>query len=149
MKQLIPLSISLISALIVEVLCQTLKFIAYSIRDRSLNIKYLFTAGGMPSSHSAFVTALTISIGLWRGFKSDLFAIAFVFSAIIIYDAFRVRGTVQAHSRVLNKLIKKLPEEEQEHLEEMIGHSIPEIITGIITGGTIAAAIYGVINTFF
>lgn len=124
------------------------KFISYSVRDKALNIKYLFTAGGMPSSHSAFVTALSVSIGLWNGFQSDLFAVSFVFSAVIIYDAFRLRGTVQKHSRILNKFMKLLPEKEQEHVEEMVGHSMPEIIAGVIFGAIIAGAVFLVIRLF-
>jgi acid phosphatase family membrane protein YuiD len=148
MKQIIPLSISLISALIVEVLSQVSKFISYSVKDKALNIKYLFTAGGMPSSHSAFVTALSVSIGLWNGFQSDLFAVSFVFSAVIVYDAFRLRGTVQEHSRILNKCMHLLPKKEQEHVEEMVGHTIPEIIAGVIFGGIIAVAIYFLFKLF-
>jgi acid phosphatase family membrane protein YuiD len=142
MKDIIPLSISLVSAVITQVLCQITKFISYSIRDKALKTKYLFTAGGMPSSHSAFVTALSLSIGLWNGFKTDLFAVSFVFAAIIIYDAYRLRGTVQTHSRVLKKCMALLPEEEQEEVEEMVGHTIPEIIAGIIAGGIFASALY-------
>ncbi|MBN2534161.1 MAG: divergent PAP2 family protein [Spirochaetales bacterium] len=148
MKQIIPLSISLISALIVEVLSQISKFISYSIKDKAINIKYLFTTGGMPSSHSAFVTALSVSIGLWNGFQSDLFAISFVFSAVIVHDAFRLRGSVQAHARILNKFMSLLPEKERVQVEEMIGHSLPEIIAGVIFGGIIAGAVYVLIKLF-
>ncbi|MBN2440942.1 MAG: divergent PAP2 family protein, partial [Spirochaetales bacterium] len=138
MKDIIPLSISLISAVIVQVLCQITKFISYSLRDKALGTKYLFTAGGMPSSHSAFVTALSVSIGLWNGFQTDLFAVSCVFAAIIIYDAYRLRGTVQTHSRIIKKLMILLPEQDHEEVEEMVGHTIPEIIAGILTGGIFA-----------
>ena len=102
----------------------------------------------MPSSHSAFVTALSISIGLWNGFQSELFAVSFVFTAVIIYDAYRLRGTVQTHSRILKKCQALLPGKEQEDIEEMVGHSIPEIIAGIITGGIFAGALYFVFRLF-
>ena len=148
MKETIPISISLVSAVIVQVLCQITKFISYSIRDKRISFKYLYTAGGMPSSHSAFVTALSLSIGLWNGFNSDLFAVSFVFTAIIIYDAYRLRGTVQTHSKVLKKLINQLPVDEHEPIEEMVGHSIPEILAGIIAGSLFAGVVYFVFNLF-
>jgi len=148
MKETIPISISLVSAVIVQVLCQITKFISYSIRDKSINIKYLYTAGGMPSSHSAFVTALSLSIGLWNGFNSDLFAVSFVFAAIIIYDAYRLRGTVQTHSKILKKLINQFPVDEHEPIEEMVGHSIPEILAGIIAGSVFAGIVYFVFTLF-
>ena len=139
-------SYSLIAAAIIQVLCQLTKLIFYSIKDRRFTFRYLFSAGGMPSSHSAFVTALTTSIALRNGLDSELFAIAFVFSAIIIYDAYRLRGTVQTHSKVLQELKKQSPAVAKIEINEMVGHSIPEIIAGIITGALFAVAVFLVIG---
>ena len=148
MKIMIPFSYSLISAIIAQVLCQITKFISYSIKDKKLKTKYLFTAGGMPSSHSAFVSALAVSIGLYSGFNSELFAVSFVFSAVIIYDAYRLRGTVQTHSKLLLKLIRLLNEDEREPIEQMVGHTVLEIFIGIITGIFFAVLLYVLKNIF-
>jgi acid phosphatase family membrane protein YuiD len=142
MKEILPVSYSLVAAVIIQVLCQITKLVAYSIRDRRLTIKYLFTAGGMPSSHSAFVSALVVSIGLYNGIRSELFALAFVFAAIIIYDAYRLRGTVETHSKIIVRLQSLLPENERMEVEQMVGHTIPEILTGILTGAGFALAIF-------
>ncbi|MBN1699052.1 MAG: divergent PAP2 family protein [Spirochaetales bacterium] len=142
MKQIFPFSNSLFSAVAVQVLCQIFKFIVYSIKEKRIMVKYLHTAGGMPSSHSAFVTALCISIGLYNGFSSEFFAISFVFAAIIIYDAYRLRGTVQSHSRIIQKLVRLLPDGEKEDVELMVGHTVPEIAAGIITGAIFAVGIF-------
>ncbi|MFW5994793.1 MAG: divergent PAP2 family protein, partial [Spirochaetia bacterium] len=101
----IPLpAASLLVALGVQVLCQLFKFVVYSIRDHRVSPHYLVTAGGMPSAHAAFVTALTTAVGLRSGIDSDIFAVAFVFAAIVAYDAYRLRGHVQDHARWINRL---------------------------------------------
>jgi acid phosphatase family membrane protein YuiD len=134
--------IILASAVVVQVACQAFKVVLYSVRDRQLRLSYFVSAGGMPSAHSAFVTALSVSVGLWNGFGSDLFAVSCVFSLIIVYDAFRLRGTVQHHARVLKKLVSLHPEVEAGELTEMVGHSLGEIAAGILVGGGFAVLVY-------
>jgi len=92
----------------------------------------------MPSAHSAFVTALAVSLGLWNGFASDLFAIAGVFAAITIYDAWRLRGAVEHHARLLAALVEKHPDVEAGPINVRLGHSGAEIIAGIAAGGALA-----------
>jgi hypothetical protein len=93
----------------------------------------------MPSAHAAFVTALSVSVGLRAGFGSDLFAVSTVFSLIIIYDAYRLRGAVEHHARVLQALAAAHPGIPAGELSDRIGHSLPEIAVGIGLGGGLAA----------
>lgn len=139
---LILIRSSLFSAIVVQLLCQLFKVVFYSIKDRRLEIGYLFSAGGMPSAHSAFVTTLTVSLGLRNGFISELFAVAFVFSMIIIYDSLRLRGTVQIHSLLLQRLLAHFPEEADHKVPQMVGHSILEVIVGIAAGAVFAVMVY-------
>ena len=111
-----------------------------------MGIHYFFSPGGMPSAHSAFVTSLTTAIGIEAGFGSRLFAVSFVFSVIVIYDAFRLRGTVELHSRALNRLYKKLPENERIEMPTMVGHSLDEIAAGIAVGVILTVLVYLGIN---
>ncbi|MFO7781869.1 MAG: divergent PAP2 family protein [Spirochaetia bacterium] len=136
-----PVALPLLVALTTQILCQSFKVVAYSIRDHRFSPHYFTTAGGMPSSHSAFVTALTVSVGIARGFDSELFAVAFVFSAIVFYDAYRLRGHVERQAEVLNRLQRQLPAEERAELSEMVGHSIGEILAGIAVGAIFAVAV--------
>ena len=131
-----PLSLAI--AVVVQVSCQLFKFVYYSIKDRRISPKYFVTAGGVPSAHTAFVTALAVSVGIRAGFASDLFAIAAVFSAIVIYDAFRLRGHVQHHAKVINQHV--LAKTDDEPLSEMVGHSMSEIVAGLLIGGGLSAA---------
>ena len=59
-------------------------------------------------------------------------------SSIVIYDAYRLRGAVQKHAKLLNRMVRRLHAEEKANLNEMIGHSLPEIFSGILTGGLFA-----------
>jgi len=129
----------LVTAVAVQVFCQLFKLVYYSARDRKLTLAYLVTAGGIPSAHSAFVTALGVAIGLRNGFDSDVFAITFVFGAIVVYDAYRLRGHVQQHAKAINERVLRPAGEKP--LSEMVGHSIPEIVTGIVFGGGVSALV--------
>lgn len=136
-----PVAEPLFVAVTAQVLCQIFKVVAYSIRDRRLELRYFTTAGGMPSSHSAFVTALSVAVGIARGFDSEIFAVSFVFSAIVIYDAYRLRGHVEQQAEVVNRLQERLAPAEREELSEMVGHSVSEIAAGILVGIVFAVAV--------
>lgn len=136
------LPLSLITAVGVQLACQAFKVVLYSVREKRLALSWFLSAGGMPSAHSAFVTALSVSVGLWSGFSSDVFAVAFVFSVIIIYDSWRLRGAVQHHARALKKISDANAKLKLGPLNENIGHSIAEIAAGIGAGGALAAAVY-------
>ncbi|MDR2588504.1 MAG: divergent PAP2 family protein [Spirochaetales bacterium] len=135
----------LLTAAGAQVLCQIFKVVFYSLREGCLAYKYCVTAGGIPSSHTAFVTALAVAVGLKNGFFSDIFALCFVFGAIVIYDAYRLRGAVEKHAKLLNRLVSQRFPGEYEKLSEMVGHSLPEIAAGILSGGFFA---WGVVSIF-
>lgn len=94
-------------ALLCQLSSQAFKVVFYSLRERRFAAERFVHAGGIPSAHSAFVSALTAAVALRHGVTSEIFAVSFVFSAIIVYDAFRLRGHVQRHAEVLNRLIAK------------------------------------------
>lgn len=101
----------------------------------------LISAGGMPSSHSALVIGASIAIGLQEGFRSPLFALAFVVAMVVVYDAMGVRRHAGDHARVLNLMIDELltghPLAEKE-LKEVLGHTPREVIGGGLLGLTMA-----------
>lgn len=142
-----PLSLSLICAVVVQVLCQFFKVIYYSAKDGKLQFHYFVTAGGMPSAHSAFVTALTVSVALSAGAASEIFAVSCVFAAIVIYDSYRLRGTVERHSHTLIRLLKLLPQEQRIELPHMVGHSVSEILIGMVVGGGAAFGFHALVHS--
>lgn len=133
-------SAPLLVAVMVQLGCQVFKMIVGSLRSRSFAWRRLFAAGGMPSSHTAFVATLTTAIALRAGIASDLFAIACAFSMIIIYDTIRVRGAIQINSEALRKVVAPMPEERRPATSHDVGHSIPEVIVGLLVGVGAAAA---------
>ncbi|HUZ18323.1 MAG TPA: divergent PAP2 family protein [Spirochaetia bacterium] len=139
------LPVALITAVATQVLCQLFKVFYYSSRDRQFSFKYFFTAGGMPSSHSAFVTALAVSVGMHGGFTSDVFAAVAVFGFIVMYDAYRLRGTVEKQSRIIKKLLAERAEQNKAaidiELPDMIGHTVGEIAAGIVVGLILGGAL--------
>ena len=119
---------------------QILKVILYIIVHKKINFKIFTTTGGMPSSHSAGVIALTTSVGLIEGFTSVSFAIALGFSLVVIQDAQGLRRAAGKTAATLNRLIGELSlrREEQtkpyEVLKELLGHTPFEVLMGIILG---------------
>ena len=115
---------------------QIFKFLSDSIIHRRINFKRFVETGGMPSSHSAVVTSLMTAIGISEGLSSPLFAVSFVFSFIVMYDAAGVRRAAGKQARVLNQIIESEGKNIniQEKLVEFLGHTPVEVFCGAITG---------------
>lgn len=133
--------LSLISALILTFLIKTAVNL---VRIRKLDIMQSLTGGGMPSSHSSFVSALTASIFLEQGFNA-LFFVSLVFSLIVLRDSYGVRRDAGRHAAILNILIrdKKLSKKSGiEKLRVNIGHTTLEVFCGAVAGVLISVAVW-------
>lgn len=130
----------LIAAGIAWAVSQISKTILHTIINGKLDWSRLKGDGGMPSSHSASVTALAVATGMVCGIDSPFFAIAVVFAAITCHDAMNSRREIGKHSVVLNELIKKIEQEEpfEVVLKEFVGHTPLQVLIGILVGGFIA-----------
>lgn len=120
-------------------IAQVCKFILNYIVNRNFNFERLSGSGGMPSAHSATVTALTISSARVCGTGSTEFALAVVFAAVVIYDAMGVRHEAGEHAKIINQLMKNSSEEDLEdpefkELKELLGHTPLEVVGGILLG---------------
>lgn len=124
-------------AIVSSTLAQFLKPFTYRIRKGEFDWRHIAETGGMPSSHSAMVAALTTGFGLEHGFDSPIFAIAVVFTLIVTYDAAGVRQQAGHHARALNLIVAEVlsghPIEEI-RFEEVIGHSRIEVFAGVLFG---------------
>ena len=127
-------SASLLVAVAVQLGCQLFKLIITSARTRTLAWHRLFAAGGMPSSHTAFVAALSTAIALRAGVGTELFAIACVFSIITIYDTIRVRGAIQINSDALRQVVAPMPAATRPPAAHDVGHTLVEIGVGLLIG---------------
>jgi uncharacterized protein len=116
---------------------QILKVLFALLIRKKLDWNLLTSSGGMPSSHSALVSALAISIGHNYGFDSAMFALAAVFSLIVMYDAAGVRRAAGKQAEALNQIIAQIyrnHEISQERLKELIGHTPIEVFAGCALG---------------
>ncbi len=158
MKELLENRV-LMSAILGWLVAQILKVIIDFIRKGKFDIERLSGAGGMPSSHSCMVTALTISAAIAEGVNSTVFALSLAFAFITLYDAMGVRWQAGLHARVLNKYVREVEElkeahqddkeddatadgeelpEEFDDLKEFIGHKPMEVLVGVMLGIVIA-----------
>ncbi|MCK9286288.1 MAG: divergent PAP2 family protein [Sphaerochaetaceae bacterium] len=134
----------LLSAVIAMLLAQFLKpFVSWAL-DKKFSYHLFFTTGGMPSSHTSAVVALTTSIYIIEGLKSMQFAISFVFAAIVIHDAMSIRRAAGKQAEVINewsRILTKIHEDGQftpENLKTMLGHNFTQVSAGLILGFVIA-----------
>ncbi|NMG22606.1 divergent PAP2 family protein [Brasilonema bromeliae] len=123
-------------------MAQALKLVIELLKNRKLNINVLVTTGGMPSAHSALVTALATGVGQTLGWASPEFAVAMVFAIIVMYDAAGVRQAAGKQARILNQMIDELfhehPEFDGDRLKELLGHTPVQVIVGSALGITIS-----------
>jgi len=125
---------------------QVLKTILVLIIEKELRLERLMGSGGMPSSHSATTCALATACGMVHGTDSGVFAIAFIFSFIVMYDACNVRletGKQAVAIKELQELLRKMGENlsAEEKLKELVGHTLPQVLVGALLGTLIAVGI--------
>lgn len=98
----------------------------------------LMKSGGMPSSHTACLTAATLMIGVMQGFLSPLFAFAVCVDAIVIYDALNVRYAVGEQGKFLNALVAakrgRKSKKSKDSVKVIEGHTVPEVLAGLLLG---------------
>lgn len=128
-------------------LAQIAKVIIDVFTYRTITFRLITSTGGMPSSHTAFVSALSTSVGLKEGFNSTLFALSCVFSLITMYDAAGVRRAAGKQAEVLNILLERFETSGirvDKKLKELLGHSPIEVLGGLFFGITVAIICYSV-----
>lgn len=116
---------------------QLFKFIYDLVKSKKFNFKRLMQAGGMPSSHSGVVVSLTTMIGKNGGINSPLFAVALIFSFIVMYDAAGVRRAAGKQAKLLNKIVETpglTGLQVSERLVEVLGHTPVQVIVGAAIG---------------
>jgi uncharacterized protein len=135
----------LLVALAACLIAQGTKVIVELAQYRRLNFKVMAESGGMPSSHSALVTALAFGVGAARGWNSVEFAIATVFAIIVMYDAAGVRQSSGKQAQLLNQVISELFQGDHHltelRVKELLGHTPLQVMVGGILGALIAGLV--------
>ncbi len=117
-------------------------------KGKKVTLETLFKLGGMPSSHTATVISLSTCVGLRCGFDSEIFAVAGVFAFITMFDAFMVRLPISRLTDAFNRIQAKVCKNEAKDVKKVEGHTIPEIIGGIVVGVTVALFLAKVVHIF-
>jgi acid phosphatase family membrane protein YuiD len=134
----------LILAVTAMLSAQVLKVPTHWLLHREWDPGRVVGAGGMPSSHSAMVTALATAVGYTRGWHSDLFAVTVVFALIVLYDAVGIRQAVGRQSQFLNRMQREtaIGQVVQADLPEMVGHTPLEVLAGALWGVLLTILFY-------
>ena len=133
------------AAVLAWAIAQGLKVILTLAISKKFDSTRVFGSGGMPSSHSAMTCAMLMMVGFTEGFSSSVFALAFCFSGVVMYDAAGVRRSTGKNAAVLNRLIDRLANDgtfDEEHLKELVGHTPIQVLAGALLGilvGTLMA----------
>jgi uncharacterized protein len=149
-------------ALFSIILAQFIKIPLSYLVTKTIEWKLFFSTGGMPSSHSSGVTALTTAIAMEKGLGSTQFAIAAIFSIIVMYDAKGIRRHAGRQAAVVNDLVRdfqrftrevkswpqKDSEEQRNDLKELLGHEPSEVFFGGLLGILLTLLVYFLINNY-
>lgn len=131
--------------LIVGFIAQALKVAIKLAKGQNFNRGILIGYGGMPSTHTAFSLSVLILIGLYEGIFSSIFAVAMVFTILIVRDALGLRRYLDEHSKAINKLVYELPDDKKNGFVtqiEKIGHTLSEVLGGAILGIILTLLLY-------
>lgn len=149
MKIFIVCFLSWLVAQIIKVIINTVKYFYNKKKGRKHNkvtIETFFKLGGMPSSHTATVIALCGSLLLTTGWNTDAFAVAGIFAFITMFDAVKVRLPISRLTDAFNRLQGKVCGEDVQDVKKVEGHTIPEIIGGIIVGASVSVFMVKVVG---
>ncbi len=124
-------------------IAQLVKVLVALLQGKGLDFRYLVSSGGMPSAHSAVVTALATAVGMIQGFGSVVFGIAVILALVVVYDAAGVRQSVSQQSAILNRIVRELRLRQpltrlEADLRELIGHTPFQVIVGAALGIAVA-----------
>ncbi|KAK4420794.1 putative membrane protein YuiD [Sesamum alatum] len=137
-----PANLPLVSALLACAIAQFLKPFTTWLKDKKWDSRRMLGSGGMPSSHSATVTALATAIGLEEGAGASSFAIAVVLACVVMYDATGIRLHAGRQAELLNQIVCELPPEHPvanvRPLRDSLGHTPLQVAAGALLGCLVA-----------
>lgn len=139
-----------VSAALGWITAQVIKTLIDFAKNKKFDKERLYGTGGMPSSHSATVSGLGISVALNCGADSPEFAIAFILAVVVCYDALGIRRQASYHALVLNQMVEEFNQEGKEFqspkpMKTTLGHSFLQVLAGILLGFGIAVLMHFVV----
>lgn len=123
-------------------IAQLSKGILQLILEHQFSLKRCLASGGMPSSHSAFVTCCSVTMGYIYGFGSGIFALSAVVAIVVMYDACNVRRQSGEQAKAINLILENwnrlTPELLDLQVKVLLGHTPLQVIVGALLGLTVA-----------
>ena len=128
----------LLSVVLALTAAQGLKMLLIVVRHgQPLHLEDIVVTGGMPSAHSATVTALCLSILWTEGWRSSIFVLSTVLAVVVIRDALGVRRTAGEEGKTINSIIR-LAHVRTPPVHYSLGHTPTEVAVGIAIGALVA-----------
>ena len=120
-------------------IAQLLKVVVVLLQKKQLDVRYFVVSGGMPSSHSAFVSALATAVAFSEGLGSVAFGISVIFASVVMYDAAGIRHSVGQQAAVLNRILREIGERRPvkvlgRDFRELVGHTPFQVVVGGLLG---------------
>jgi acid phosphatase family membrane protein YuiD len=122
-----------------------LKVLLLRYRHGVTDWRRFFGTGGMPSSHTAFITGLATCIALSEGLQSPLFGLALGLVILTAVDAAGLRRSAGLQAEVLNQIVEDLykgRDVKPPRVKEALGHTLPEVLGGVAVGVGVALLLY-------
>lgn len=141
-----------ISCICAWIVAQSVKMVIHAVTYKKLDIHRLIGDGGMPSGHTATVTALATMCGLTEGFGSGVFAVSAILTLVVCRDAMGVRRETEKQAKMLNDLLDTLREENPDRnlptqrLNTFIGHTPLQIVVGAAIGISVAVILHWILG---
>jgi uncharacterized protein len=136
---------TLISVLLSWFVAQAIKMIFFYVHRKQFNLSYLFSTGGMPSSHSSMAGSLVTSVALSSGVHTPLFGVTVAFALVVMFDAQSVRRAAGMQAKILNQVIDEVFKSHrfpEKKLVELLGHTPLEVFLGMLIGVFVALFIH-------
>jgi acid phosphatase family membrane protein YuiD len=119
-------------------LAQLAKGLIQLITEGRITMAKVLSSGGMPSSHSAFVTCCAVTVGSLYGFDSGMFAVAAVMAIVVMYDACNVRRQSGEQAKAINLILQNwdnmTPELLGLQVKVLLGHTPLQVFFGALLG---------------
>ena len=134
----------LVTGCVAWVCSQLTKLVIHAIIHKRWSWERLFGDGGMPSSHSATVSAVAAATGLLCGLDSPSFAVAAILALVVMHDAMGVRQETGKQAKVINSMLELFESmgrgdlTPEETLKEFVGHTRRQVFVGAAFGIAVA-----------
>jgi acid phosphatase family membrane protein YuiD len=131
---------TLVAVLLAALISQGIKILFILKIHKQLHFRDLMVTGGMPSTHAALVTSLTLIVLFLDG-VSIAFVLSLVLAIIVLRDAYGVRRAVGEEGLALKKIMKKVKIDSPK-IHYAMGHKPIEVLVGMLIGAICAILIY-------